>query len=351
MSLFQGIDQYNRSCKYLSEVCTPVTQPLWTTPNTIKLELKNVILREFSTGKSGNAIFIIPPQAGHHSSIADYDTGQSLVEAALRSGAHSVYVAEWKTATPDRKNETIDSFIISMKECIQAIGSKVSLIGLCQGGWQSAIYTALYPEDVNSLVLAGAPIDFHAGNGMISRYAGLYPMTFFQSMVAMGNGILDGRFLLTGFKMLNPLERFYSDYVNLYLNLHDEAYMGRFRKFREWYEYTLNLPGAFYLQVVRELFKENNLIHGRVKILGRQVDLKRIENPLILVAGDKDEITPEAQLFNMENFVSSKEITKLIVPAGHIGVFMSKKVVEKHWPGIFEAVRARSCEAIGEQAA
>jgi len=335
-----GMNHYNRYMKCASEVCEPVSKPVWTTANRVKLELKEVILREFSDDKKGEAIFIIPPQAGHHSSVADYDTGQSLVEAALKSGIASVYAAEWKDATLDRKDETIDSFILAMRKCIQAIGSKVTLIGLCQGGWQAAIYTALYPKDVKNLVLAAAPIDFHAGDSKITKYATLYPMAFYKSMVAMGNGVMDGRFLVTGFKMLNPMERYYNDYINMYMNIHDPKYVKRSRKFRNWYEYTQNIPGAFYLQIVKELFKDNKLIKGRVKILDRYVDLKKINHPLFLIAGDKDDITVQDQLFNIEKYVSSKDIVKLTVPAGHIGVFMGSNVIQNYWPGIFSSLGA-----------
>ncbi len=326
-------------------MCGSACEPEWTTANTVKLDLVNTTLRQFSKGTSGEAILIIPPQAGHHATIADYGEGQSLVQACSCGGANSVYVAEWKSATPDRRDETIDDFIMSMRQCIKAIGTKVTLIGLCQGGWQSAIYTALFPEDVENLILAGAPIDFHASRySKIAMYAKFYPMSFYQSLVAAGNGLLDGKFLLTGFKMLNPVERFYGDYANLYLNAHDPAYMKRSRKFRKWYEFTQNLPGAFYLQIVKDLFKENRLVKGQVKILGRTVNLKKIKQPLFLIAGDKDDITPEDQLFNMERYVGSKNITKLIVPAGHIGIFMGKKIIEEYWPGILNAVRTAACQ-------
>lgn len=334
------MDHCCKCTKSFNEIVRPVPRSKWTTPNRIKLELQNVILRDFSTGEDETAVFIIPPQAGHHSNIADYGKGKSLVEAALRAGIKSVYAAEWKSACFARKSETIDDFIISMQRCIEAIGQKVALIGLCQGGWQSAIYTALFPRDVASLTLAGAPIDFHAGESKIGMYSSLLPMIFYESAVAMGNGILDGRFLLTGFKMLNPAERFYGDYVDLYLNLDDEAYLARYRKFRDWYECTQDLPGAFFLQVVRDLFKGNKLIEGELRILGQRVDLGNINHPLFLVVGDKDDITPERQLFNMERFVSSKEIMKLTVPAGHIGVFMGSSVVRNYWPEIFKAIRS-----------
>ncbi len=346
MFWLQYMNHFNRYMQCVTETCQPVCEPEWTTPNTVKLELNNLLLRQFSAGTSGDTILIIPPQAGHHATIADYDRGQSLVEASICEGTNSVYLTEWKSATPDRCDETIDDFILSMHKCIQAIGTKVTLIGLCQGGWQSAIYTALYPEDVENLVLAGAPIDFHAGKSKIGMYASLYPMSFFQSLVAMGNGILDGKFLLTGFKMLNPVDRFYGDYANLYNNVHDEAFTKRSRKFRNWYEYTQNLPGAFYLQIVKDLFKENLLIKGQAKILGQYVDLKRITQPLYLIAGKKDDITPQEQLFGIERYVSSKKITKLSVPAGHIGLFMGTKIIEKYWPGILKAVRTVVCHPV-----
>ena len=40
----------------------------------------------------------------------------------------------------------------------------MNLVGDCQGGWLATIYAALHPERVNTLTIAGAPIDFHAGD-------------------------------------------------------------------------------------------------------------------------------------------------------------------------------------------
>ena len=165
-----GLDFYTKCLQTFCEIYRPIPVPTWTTENTIKLELENVILRDFSVGKDEDAILIISPQAGHHSCIADFGKGQSLVGAALKAGRKSVYVTEWKGATLERKGETIDDSILAMRECIKSIGSKVTLIGLCQGGWQSAIYAALFPEDVDCLVLAAAPIDFQAGESKIGQF-------------------------------------------------------------------------------------------------------------------------------------------------------------------------------------
>jgi poly(3-hydroxybutyrate) depolymerase len=333
-----GFDFYTKCLKTFSEIYRPVPTPKWTTENTIKLELENVILRDFSLGKDEDAILIISPQAGHHSCIADFGRGQSLVGAALKAGKKSVYVTEWKAATLERKSETIDDSILSMRECIKSIGSKVTLIGLCQGGWQSAIYAALFPEDVNCLVLAAAPIDFHAGNSKIGQCTSLFPLPFYKSMVMMGGGLLDGRFLLTGFKMLNPVARFCGDYFDLFFNIADDTFLERNRKFRDWYEYTQCVPGDFFLQVVEDLFKGNKLVKGELIITGEKVDLSNINHPLFLIAGEKDDITPSEQLFNIEHYVKSESINKYILPAGHIGIFMGKKIIDNYWPKIFDEI-------------
>jgi poly(3-hydroxyalkanoate) synthetase len=334
-----GIDFYTKCLKTFCEIYRPVAIPKWTTENSIKLELPNVILRDFSVAQDEDAILIVSPQAGHHSCIADFGRGQSLVEAALKAGNKSVYVTEWKSATLERKNETIDDFILSMRECIKAINSKVTLIGLCQGGWQSAIYAALFPEDVNCLVLAAAPIDFLAGDSKIGKCTSLFPSSFYKSMVMMGGGLLDGKFLLTGFKMMNPIERYCGDYFDLFFNVSDDSFLERNRKFRDWYEYTQCIPGEFFLQVVEDLFIGNKLIKGELVILGKKVDLSAINHPLFLIAGEKDDITPGEQLFNIEYYVTSANIYKYTLPAGHIGIFMGRKIIENYWPNIFEEIK------------
>lgn len=322
-----------------NEAFGPVKEPTWTTPNKIILSNERIYLRDFSVGHDECATIIISPQAGHHSNIADYGQGNSLVEAVLNSGKKSVFVPEWRSATLSRKNDTIDDFILEMDKVIKFTEcQKVNLIGLCQGGWQSAIYASLFPEKINSLILAAAPIDFKAGNGMIQTCAGFYSMMFYQDLVAMGRGNMKGSFMVIAFKMLNPMERFFGDYVDLYNNIEDEKFMDRYRKFRNWYEWTQDLPGEFYLRVVKELFKENKLIKGEMNVLDKKVDLKNIDCPLYLIAGEKDEITLKDQLFNIEDYVSSKVVEKMVVPAGHIGVFMGGEVLREYWPKILSKI-------------
>jgi poly(3-hydroxyalkanoate) synthetase len=55
-----------------------------------------------------------------------------------------------------------------------------------------------------------------------------------------------------------------------------------------------------------------------------------------MLAGDADEITPAAQVFNAENYFGTPfaDRVKKSVPGGHIGLFMGHKILETVWPEI-----------------
>lgn len=340
------IDQNRRFWETAAELARPVlTPPEWTTPNTVELERKNVILRNFTDGISSNEppILILPPQAGHTSAITDFGPNQSLVEVAIQSGA-PVYACDWPEATYERRTETIDDFIKVTDACVDAAskdGKPVTLVGLCQGGWQAAIYTALYPQKVDRLILAGAPIDFHAGNSQITNYARILPISYYEALVASGNGNMPGEYMLAGFKLLDPYGKFVRDPTELFIHIDDPVFRQRHRTFNNWYDHPQDIPGAFFLQAV-DLFKENRLIKGKLEVLGTRVDLKQITCPVTLLAGKKDEITPPVQLFNATNYLGSTDIRMYLVDAGHIGLFMSHNALMNFWPDMLKSQTARS---------
>ena len=106
--------------------------------------------------------------------------------------------------------------------------------------------------------------------------------------------------------------------------------------FDSWYEDPLDLPGRWYLQAIRELFKENRLAKGEFVALGRRLDLKAITCPLYLLAGESDDITTKEQVFEAETLVGTPKgrIEKKLAPGGHIGPFMGSRTLKETWPAI-----------------
>src|SRR5271165_1006549 len=336
----QGLELYAKNLEFLSEEAKiqHLRRPAPATANRTMLDLRTMVFRDYSAQEAkGIATIVDAPYAGHSAVIADYYKGQSLIETLLANGLDRVFLTDWKSATVDMKDLEIDQYLAELNVCVDDLGGRVNLIGLCQGGWMSAMYAARFPGKVRSLVLAGAPIDTDAGNGSIKEIAHTLPMLFFEELVAAGGGLLLGQYMVAGWKSMHP-EKQWEKYLDLYEHIEEKNYIQRTETFERWYENPINLPGSFYLQAVQQLFKENRLARGEFVGLDRRLSLKDIRCPVYLLAGDRDDITPKEQVFDAEKYLGTRkeQIVETLAPGGHIGLFMGTKTLAQSWPAIAE---------------
>lgn len=315
-------------------------EPAWHTPNRVLAEDAAHRLRDFGGAASagGPPLLVVPPEV-NHSAIVDFGANQSLVRAALDAGFPRVAAVEWKSAVPETARRDIDDSIETIQAAIRALGGRAHVVGLCQGGWESAVAAALEPSAVATLTLVAAPIDFHAGRGALRRVVQLAPPIFYETLVRAGGGVMRGEFLTVGFDNLLPFERYLLKPLAVWNRLDDEPWLARFRRLEDWYRWPKDLPGVQYLRVVEDLFRRNRLVAGTFEVRGRRVDLGRLEMPLALVAGTKDHITPAEQLFALRDHAPSRRVLSVEIPAGHIGTFMGTEALRDHWPGIFRWLR------------
>jgi poly(3-hydroxybutyrate) depolymerase len=344
----EGMRLYRQNLDFLAEAGELAVPPeaQWATPNRVALDLDSMRLREFRAA-GGVPVLVDAPYAGHSSSIADYAKGQSLVETLLAAGLGHVLATDWKPATAAMRDFDIDKYLAEINVVVDELGGAVHLVGLCQGGWMSAMYAARFPQKVRSLVLAGSPIDTDAGNGPIKKIAHRLPMSFYEELVQAGGGRMPGKFMLAGWKSMHPEQQYVDKYLDLYRHIEDKCYIKRTEQFERWYENPIDLPGRYYLQAIQLLFKENRLAKREFVALGRKLDLKAIRVPLYLLAGDQDDITTKEQVFNAAALVGTpaSEIVKKLVPGGHIGLFMGARTLAEAWPGIGAWIAARDRRA------
>jgi len=315
-------------------------EPAWHTPSRVLVEDAAHRLRDFggARGAGGPPLLVVPPEV-NHSAIVDFGPRQSLVRAALEAGFPRVAAVEWKSAAAETANRDVDDSIETIQAAIRALGGRAHLVGLCQGGWESAIAAALDPSAVATLTLVAAPIDFHAGRGALRRVVQFTPLPVYEALVRAGGGVMRGEFLVTGFDNLLPFERYLLKPLAVWNRLDDEPWLARFRRLEDWYRWPKDLPGVQYLRVVRELFRQNRLVAGTFEVRGRRVDLGRLAMPLALVAGTKDHITPAEQLFALRDHARAERVLSVEIPAGHIGTFMGTEALRDHWPGVFRWLR------------
>ena len=335
----QGLELSAKNLAFLAEEerIHHELRPHLASANRVMLDLRTMRFRDYSAAKGqGMPTIVDAPFAGHTAMIADYHKGQSLIETLLTNGLERVFLTDWKSATEDMKDLEIDQYLAELNVCVDDLGGRVNLVGLCQGGWMATMYAARFPHKVAKLVLAGSPIDTDAGNGPVKRMAHTYPTSFYEELIAMGGGLMLGKFMLQGWKAMHPDEHYIREHVDLYEHIDDAAYLKKKEVFESWYENPIDLPGRWYLQAIVQLFKENRLVKGRFVGLGRCLNLKDVTCPVYLLAGESDDITTKEQVFNAEKYLGTPahHVEKKLVPGGHIGLFMGSRTLKEAWPGI-----------------
>ena len=325
-------------------------RPSWSTRHEIVFEAPVARLRDFSTTSARARVvptLVLPPQAGHDSCIVDYSAEQSQMGAILEAGLTRAFSLDWVGATWQTRNASIDDYLAVVDQAVDHAGGRVNLIGDCQGGWLATIYAALRPERINTLTIAGAPIDFHCGEPVIGavmeRMAPGGDLSAYRALVAAGGGMLKGEHMLAGFILIKP-DTELARQAQLLVNIHDHEHVARYQEFEDWFKHTQDIPGAFYLWIVEHLFRDNELVRGELEIRGERVDLSRIACPLNLLGGATDHITPPGQVFALAGAVRTPagDVTQRVTTGGHLGLFMGREALSEHWPPILGEVAKRS---------
>lgn len=309
----------------------------WTTPGTTALELATMRLRDCTRTQSGQPALVCAPYALHRAQIADFAPGHSVVQSLQQGGVERIYLTDWRSATPDMRYLSIDSYLGDLNVAVDEIGSPVDLVGLCQGGWLSLLYAARFPAKVRRLVLVGAPVDL-AVESRLSQLARSAPEMVYDQLVARGGGNVSGEEMLHVWSKTPGRDDIAAA---LQKDLSDEEGVALLARFDRWNSETFNLPGTYYLQIVNCIFRENRIASGNFTALGREIDLKDVKSPIFLLAGLDDDVVPATQALATANLIGTPPafVSAASEPSNHLGLFMGARTHAHAWPRIAEWLR------------
>ncbi len=267
--------------------------------------------------------------------MMDLQPDRSLIRKLLELGL-DIYLIDWGYATRSDRYNTMEYYINTiMDDCVDYVRhahklDKINLLGVCQGGTFSLIYTALHPEKVNSLIPMVTPVDFSTDDGLLFRWSRSLDI---DAIVDGYGGLVPGDFLNLGFDMLKPMGkvRKYNSLPNL---LADKDKTLNFLRMEHWIADSPAQPGETYRKFIKDLYQENKLIKGEFELDGEKVDLKQVDMPVLNIYAAEDHLVPPSASIPLNDLIGSKDKETYEFPGGHIGVFVGGRSQKELGPTI-----------------
>ena len=288
--------------------------------------------------------FIVPWLGISRPTVLDLLPGQSMIEFLVQRG-HDVYLLDWGTIAAEDKDlgfEKVVGTILprAIDRVLEYSGAAaLTLNGICLGGVISLTYLSLNPDaPVQNLVSIVTPVDFNEG-GLLKAWTG--HEAFPRDLLAQHYGIVPTSVMGLGFKMLRPTNDL-AALFGLWSNLERKAYIPSYKAMNYWANDFVGMPGRFFTQLTRELYMQNKLLTGELRVQGRRVELRNIHHPLLVVAASHDNIVPPRAAQALMYAVSSQDKEYVEVRGGHISVFSGRQAHAVLWPKLDTWVTERT---------
>jgi len=313
-----------------------VTRRKSATPFRIALEGDNFALLDFSCGAhDASPTLIVTPYALHDWRVADLAHHHSLVETLAHYGVSPLYVLAWKSAHFKTRHNRIDAQFEALERIRHSLAKPVQVVGLCQGGWLSLAYAARFPDALSRLALIGTPVDFaHAATVIGAMEDNLIDASINWLSLA-GGGVIRGWSTQSLWRI-----KFGDGSDRCQALQESEAQIQSDAKlceaYDEWDRDVLDLPPAYFGDVLKHLYRDNEIFEGRFKVLGECVSLKSVTCPLLIMVGRDDDVVPEHQIHAITKSVSTpkQKIEILHANCGHLALFLGRKTLQELWPDI-----------------
>jgi polyhydroxyalkanoate synthase len=278
--------------------------------------------------------------------IFDLRPDHSFVRFLLDEG-FDVYLLDWGVPGPEDSDTGLDYYVCDalpwgMREVLRSSGaSSLSLAGWCIGGTLCTMHAALEGthSPARNLVLLTTPIDpteslYHTWVGRDS---------FDVDYLCDNWAVIPGGGIDLANKLMKPVTNFWTTYRRLAQNVRDgKADRAAFQSMAKWIADNPPFPARAFREWVTWIYKENRLARGVLRIRDQRVDLRRIEQSLLVVTADGDHIVPPVNSLPLLELTASTDSTHLARPGGHIGLMAGSNARRQIWPELTDWLGQRS---------
>ncbi len=277
--------------------------------------------------------------------MMDLQQNRSVIKNLLEQGL-DLYIIDWGYPGPEDRYLTLEDYIDgylnnAVDFVLRATGrTHLNLVGVCQGGTFSVIYTSLYHEKIKNLVTMVTPVDFSNNDGLLFVWGKKLNI----DNIVDAYGVVPGWFMNSGYNLLKPFQLMLDKYIGLMGNLDNPEVVENFVRMEKWIFDSPGQAGETLRQFVKDLYQENKLVKGTLEIGGRKVDLKNIDMPLLNVYAEYDHLVPPAASKPLSDLVSSQDKETFSFPVGHIGMYVSSKSQKEIAPKLAKWLKDHSTD-------
>ncbi len=277
--------------------------------------------------------------------IFDLRPGNSFVEFLLDEG-FDVFLLDWGKPGDEDADMGIDNYVCdelpwAMRETLRASGrEELSLLGWCIGGAIVAMHAALNPGGpARNLVLLTTPVDT---SGTLYR-SWVGRDSFDPEFVTEVLPSVPGAGVDWANKMMKPVTNYWTTYRTLWQSvLKGEAKREAYQSMARWVADNPPFPGKAYREWITFMYKENRLVRKRMRLRGERVDLRNVDQNVLVVTAGADHIAPREGTLPLLDMVGSEDVTHFDRPGGHIGLMAGSRARKEIWPDLAEWLGERS---------
>ncbi|MFZ5480043.1 MAG: alpha/beta fold hydrolase [Myxococcota bacterium] len=325
-----GLAESARVRRGIEILATTPRPPVGLTPHAVVHVQDKLAVRFYAPSGGKRTPVVIVPSMINRAWIVDLEPGRSLVEGLAGNG-HPVYLVDWGVPGPEDAGEDVGYALLELlhrsidRICRHARAPRAHLFGYCMGGTLAAMYAALRPARVASLVALAAPVKFSEGGRFRDFVAHLDVETAIDA-----DGMVGVETMKPAFKLLDPMGN-WKKYLAIEEASHDPRKLARVLVRERWLEENVPMPGAFAREFTKRAYQDDALLAGTWEIRGEHVRLEKITAPTLVVACARDFITPAAAAVPLAGAVSGPARAE-VLDTGHIGVVVGAEGPRTFYP-------------------
>jgi polyhydroxyalkanoate synthase len=282
-------------------------------------------------------VLLVPPLAAP-ASCFDLRRGCSMAEHLVGLG-YPTYLVDYGPISFSDRALGLEHWIEDViPEAVRAAsadagGAPVQPVGWCLGGIMTLLAVAADRKlPVASVSLVASPFDFTRVRmfGPVRQLAKLTGGTLVTSLYRALGGA-PAPLVSLGFRA-TAIDKYATRPLFLAQNLHDRDTIAHSEAVDDYMANMLAYPGRTFGQLYHAFFRVNALANGKIQLSDKQVDLHKITEPVLSVAGNADVLAPKPAVHHVGGLLPrSKEIRLESAPGGHLGVLTGRSAMKTTW--------------------